>query len=194
MCMSKAKLLIPLAVSIVLAGCTNKNSTINITPTSTTAEKAAASIRLGKIIESGGNAACTIADLTSKTETQMFVSGKKMKIVGISGASGEKASKGVFLNDGAYTYMWEEGKKEGYKYKVQPTPSVTPEKSQIGETNPSSQDYAKSYEDESKYKIECKQGAATDADFTAPKDVKFIDPTELMKNIPSIPAVPSLKK
>ena len=45
-----------------------------------------------------------------------------------------------------------------------------------------SEDYAGSYEDESKYTVSCDIGKAADSEFTPPSTVKFSDPLEMIKN------------
>lgn len=89
------------------------------------------------------------------------------------------------LNDTVYTYVWEEGQKSGFKMK-----NSTEEEIKKGEEKAKEfEDYdtsktAMTYEDETKYKMDCASRSISDSEFVPPSDVKFIDPTELQKMTP----------
>ncbi len=176
------KLVFILPIALVLSGCSLSPSA-PITGTNT--QKAE---KLGQIISRGGQADCKITNLADSTSTQMTISGKKMKIVGSDLGEGKK---GTVINDNIYTYMWDEGTKTGIKTKVAaetPTPSVT---GNIPESvNPA--DQATGFEDETKYKVDCSTRIIQDSEFVPPADVKFTDLGEMMKGLPSIPAMPSI--
>ncbi len=175
------KLAIILPVSLFLAGCSLLPSS-KITGTNT--QKAE---KLGQIISRGGQADCTITSLADNTSTQMTVSGKKMKIVGSDMGDGKK---GTMISDTEYTYIWDDETKTGIKTKIEsetPTPVVTGNTQQPIEPLSA----ATGYEDESKFKVDCTARVILDSEFTPPADIKFTDLGEMMKAIPTMPAIPS---
>lgn len=166
-----------LAVSaLFLSACSNTTAPIS----GTTEQKAE---KLAQIMASGGSADCKVTSLEDKTTTQIVISGKKMKFIGSDMGEGKK---GTMLNDGKYTYIWSEGEKTGFKSKVE---EVTP----TGTTaNPQEQEFdtnskVNTFDDASKYKLDCTKRSITDTDFTPPADVKFTDFSEMMQGIPTLP-------
>ena len=173
------KFAIILPVAILLSGCPLFPSA----PITGTEQQKAE--KLSQIISTGGQANCKVTNIADKTSTQIVVSGKKMKFVGSDFGGGKK---GTMINDGVYSYIWSEGEKTGFKTKLEtetPTqPSDTP--SQVAPIDTTKQ--AESYEDETKYTMDCTRGGVSDADFAPPTDVKFTDFSEMLKTVPTIPA------
>lgn len=184
--------------AVILGGCSlfpAQNQTAN--------DQARQAEKLAKIMEKGGQAVCTVKKVGTEENYTITVKGKNMKVSGI--AMSENNKKGFMINDTLYTYIWEEGSKEGFKTKL---PSDDEMKKNSEKYNPGNDSYqpeavAKEYEDESKYNVNCKEGGVSDSEFAPPSDVKFIDPaaliptipassnqipTDYLKNIPSIPS------
>ncbi len=187
--MKKENILLLSGLSILLAAC-GPSQNISVNPaTQNKAEQVKQASKLSDIIANGGNAACNITNLTDpKENTTMVISGKKMKI---SGGTIQDGKKGFIINDGTYTYIWSEDSKEGFKMK-----NPEEDKTKDQEENKlipvvSKDELVNDYEDESKFKVECQTNVVKDTDFVPPITVKFTDPTELMRAIPSIPQIPT---
>jgi hypothetical protein len=176
-----------LVSSVILAGCSllpAQNQTIN--------DQAKQAEKLAKIMEKGGQAICSIKKVGTEESYTITVKGKNMKVSGID--MGEKSKKGFMITDTLYTYVWEDGSKEGFKTKL---PSDEEMKKNSEKYNPGNDSYqpaavAKEYEDETKYNVNCKEGGVSDSEFVPPADVKFLDPAALMPSIPSSPKLPNI--
>lgn len=186
--MSYQKILLVSLLSIILSGCNlipKKGEPVELTKK----EEIKQAEKLAKIIERGGTADCKIVNLADSTKsTLMKISGKKMKIEGQE--FGDNNSKGFMINDGVYSYIWSEGNPNGYKTKL-PTEQEIKDLKEKTESVKTEQSEIKvdQYDDETKFKVECKEGSVADSEFTPPATVKFIDPTEMMKGLPAgIPA------
>lgn len=171
-----------LVSSIILAGC-------SLLPASTQTkdDQAKQAEKLAKIMEKGGQAVCEISQVDTEEKYTITVKGKKMKMAGIT--MDQKGKVGYMINDTVYTYIWAEGTKEGFKTKIS-AEEVTPAKNQpiIAQNDYQPEKVASEYEDETKYKVNCKEGNVPESEFVPPSDVKFIDPTDYLKNIPTLPA------
>ncbi len=173
------KILFAVLAGVIFSGCLPSQGKIEINSNQSESKKIEQAAKLSSIISSGGNALCNISSKDDpKSSTTMYISGKKMKIVGTDTPDGKK---GYILNDGEYTYIWAEGEKEGFKTKNTPTPATT-DSDKDEAAMYTSEDYAGSYEDESKYTVSCDIGKAADSEFTPPSTVKFSDPLEMIKN------------
>ncbi|KKS94917.1 MAG: hypothetical protein UW68_C0008G0023 [Candidatus Collierbacteria bacterium GW2011_GWB1_44_6] len=170
-------LLLVIAAALILSGCTLFPSAS--TPITGTEEQKAE--KLAQIIARGGQADCQITNLTDNTSTQIIVSGKKMKVVGSDFGEGKT---GTMINDTVYSYIWTEGEKTGIKTKLEPEEAITPSE-ENGEIEENAVDSKVStYEDETKYKMDCSQRSVSDSEFTPPADVVFTDLSEMMKGLP----------
>ncbi len=161
-----------LASAVILSGCSlfpAQNKSVN--------DQTKQTEKLAKILEKGGQAVCEISRVNSEEKYTITYKGKNMKVSGIAmGKTG-----GFMIYDTLYTYIWEEGSKEGIKNKVTTAPNdYQPEA------------VAREYDDETKYNINCKEGGVSDSEFVPPTDVKFIDPAALMPSIPSSSNLPSI--
>ncbi|HCQ31403.1 TPA: hypothetical protein DIU27_03425 [Candidatus Collierbacteria bacterium] len=173
------KLAIILPIAFLFSGCTLFPSS----PITGTEQQKAE--KLSQIISSGGQANCKVTNLTDNTSTQISVSGKKMKIVGSDFGEGKQ---GTMINDGTYTYIWTEGEKVGFKSKLEAEKPLEPTEN-LDRTAPvDSAKQVDTFEDETKFKMDCTRGGVSDADFTPPADVQFTDFSEMLKTVPTIPA------
>lgn len=176
---NRLSLVIPAA--LILSGCTLFPVAGPIS--GTTEQKA---LKLAEIIKNGGTANCKITNIADNSSTEIFVNGKKMKFVGTDTGQGKK---GMMINDGEFIYTWSDGDKTGVKLSAA-VPTGTPTGAPV-DTDTDKQ--AAMYDDESKYKMDCKAGVVIATEFTPPVDVKFTDLSEMMKAVPSIPkGMPSL--
>ncbi len=166
------KITVLVGSALLLAACTPSG---NIT--GTTEQQAQT---LAQIISSGGNAACLITSLADNSTVEFTVSGKKMKIVGSDFGEGKK---GTMINDGAYTYIWTEGEKNGFKTKNPEETTKDGEKEASG-TDFDTDNKVAVYDDETKYKLDCKSGGLSDSEFTPPASVQFVDPSQLQNMTP----------
>lgn len=180
--MKKLVFIVPAA--LILSGCTFFPSTTS-TITGTEQQK---SEKLAQIIASGGQADCQVTNLSDKTSTQIIVSGKKMKFIGSDFGEGKK---GTMLTDNVYTYVWSEGEKTGFKTKIESEKPTEPAKAENQPAELDSTKTAESYDDETKFKTECTRRVISESEFVAPADVKFTDFAELVKTVPSVPAIPT---
>lgn len=176
------KLALVISTALLLAACTPTAGPI----TGTAQQKAE---KLSQIIEKGGQADCKVTNLADNSSTQIIVSGKKMKIVGSDFGEGKK---GTMVNDGVYNYIWSEGEKTGFKTKIV-TDTITPTPTSGVKQPEDVSQTAQGFEDETKYKMDCAVRTIPDSEFAPPVEVKFTDFAELMKGVPSIPVVPSIK-
>lgn len=136
--------------------------------------------KLGQIIASGGSAACTVTNLSDNSMVEFVVSGKKMKIVGSDLGQGKR---GTMLNDSVYTYIWSEGEKSGFKSKNQTEEDTKGEK-ETSENDFDTDEQVAVYDDETKFKMDCRSGGVSDSEFVPPSDVQFVDPSELRNMTP----------
>ncbi|MFZ2202648.1 MAG: hypothetical protein WAV56_04640 [Microgenomates group bacterium] len=166
--MKKFTLPVLLASAFLFAACTPQAGPI----TGTEEQKAE---KLAQIIESGGSADCTVTNLSDKTTTQMVISGKKMKIIGSDFGQGKK---GTMINDTVYSYFWTEGEKTGFKSKLETEKETTPTPAGQEEQF-DTESTVQSYEDETKFKLDCARRTVSDSEFVPPQEVKFVDPSEL---------------
>ena len=185
--MNNKKVWLVALASIIFSGCSlfpQKTGSVELTKK----EELKQAEKLAKIIERGGSADCKIVDVADNTKlTVMKVSGKKMRIEGQGFGEGEK--KGFMINDGVYTYIWSDGDVNGYKTKLPEEQEIKDDKAKINKQDdvvPPVQ--VGDYEDETRFKVECKEGKIAESEFIPPSTVKFIDPSEMMKGLPGLPA------
>lgn len=148
-----------------------------------------------KAMESGKPAICT---MTKGDDVMEYtIKGKSMRMKSISTVKDDEGNSivttGNMINDTKYLYVWDDKTKQGSKTAI-PTEEETKamaEKAKEYQSNipttptlESQADYD-NLKDEG-YTIDCKSDNVEDSVFTVPTDVKFIDPTEMMKNIPAM--------
>ncbi len=169
--MNKLTLIIPTA--LLFAACTPSGP---ITGTEQQKQE-----KLAQIISSGGSADCIVTNLSDKSTTQMIISGKKMKIIGSDFGEGKK---GTMINDTVYTYTWTEGDKTGFKMKLI-TEKETKPTTTAQEEQPTAEQTATEFEDETKFKTDCAVRNISASEFVPPTSVKFTDLSEINKMNPA---------
>lgn len=185
--MNKQNVFLLVFMSIILSGCSlipKKSSPIEISKK----EEVKQAEKLAKIMERGGSASCTVTEVANKENiTAMKISGKKMRVEGQG--FGESQKKGFMINDGIYSYIWSEGENQGYKTKLPSEQELNDPKEET-ENIKTEQSEVKvdQYDDETRFKVECQEGKIADSEFLPPSTVKFIDPSEMMKGLPGLPA------
>lgn len=183
-------IIISIVIILLIAGgvyaMQNKKST---TPgTQTTNQTVNEANEFAKAIESGKPTVCT---MTKGSDTMEYsIKGKKMRIKTTNAATNDKGvlitTVGNMINDEKYFYTWDDTSKQGSKMSM-----VIPSASPVASTEPiesapklDSQEDFDQLKNEG-YTINCKAGSIDDSIFTPPSDIKFIDPSEMMKAIPS---------
>lgn len=165
--------------SFLFSACTLPFASKNNLPSESDSPQVQAQ-KMSELIASGASAKCQITDINNpEFVTEIIFSGQKMKMNGNQVAQG---STGSFINDGEYTYVWQEGQTTGYKSK-----NIDPE--DIKEMEEDLPDYESGdvdespdfsqYEDNPTYKIDCQPINISADEFTPPVEVQFIDPSEM---------------
>ncbi len=144
-----------------------------------------------KAMESGKPAICTMKKGADTME--YTIKGKAMRMNSTTTIKDDEdgtttTTVGHMINDTKYLYMWDDKTKQGSKMAI-PTEEETKamadkakEYQQEVKTAPkleSQADYDNLKSDG--YTIDCKSGNVDDSVFVPPTDVKFIDPSEMMK-------------
>jgi hypothetical protein len=157
--------------------------------------------KLSMMIATGQSGKCVITDKNTDAVTEYYVKGKKMKFstqgVGMMTAPGSAGDdpmpsdvankKSYFLNDTEYTYMWQEGEKNGIKTKIEAptepkdTPAMYTEGEEVEpapESDEPTMDIAK-FEQDLNYSISCDLTELSDSEFVPPTDVTFMDYSQM---------------
>lgn len=135
-----------------------------------------------KAIESGRPTTCTI----TKDATQMEYNLKgKMMAAKITSEVDGKTTLSHMLSDEQYLYLWVEGQNQGTKMNLS-TPS-SPAPTYLSEEKTPQFDSADDYQalQDEGYTINCQPGTFSDSIFTPPNTIDFLDPTAMIKAIPS---------
>lgn len=161
--------------------------------------------KLSMMVATGKPGMCTITDTTNNSKMEYYIKGKKMKF--ISEGMGDMMPPGTesaateametpepsgakklsyFLNDGEYTYMWQEGNKSGIKMKFT-APSMSPAPTVEGQAepegtppNPGTPDLDfNEIEANNNYTINCDMKELGDSEFVPPTDVTFMDYSQM---------------
>jgi hypothetical protein len=142
-----------------------------------------------KAMESGKPTLCTMSKGDSSIE--YVIKGKMMKADLKSTVDG-KATISHMINDTKYLYSWSEESEQGSKIAIpteEETKAMTEDAKKYAQDYPSTPKFDSdadydTYKNEG-YTIDCKPSSADDSVFVAPSNIKFIDPTEMMKAVPS---------
>lgn len=179
--------------SLLLAGCTNPF--VAKTPgAQSPAQTLGEAAKFAAAIQSGLPTTCT---LTKGGDTMEYVIKGKMMRANTTTTTTDDAGKskttiGHMINDTQFFYIWSDDQKQGSKMPISPAEATPPAVAKEGSGNTSgaqapkfgtAEDY-NNLESEG-YTINCKPGVGDGSAFTPPADVKFIDPTEMMRAIPS---------
>lgn len=177
--------IIPVAILVLLLGggyyfySQSKSSS----PTQSMNKTASKAQEFARAIESGKPTLCVMTKGEEKME--YLIKGKMMRANFTIVAEG-KPTLSHMINDEKYFYMWSDGQIQGTKMNLLvPSPSPVPNAPKDIEAPKfdSVDDYDKLKNNG--YTIDCKGATVTDSDFLPPTDVKFIDPSEIMRAIPS---------
>lgn len=192
------KKLVPVIVVLVILALGSyylKTRSSTTPPTNqTTSQAMNEASEFAKAIESGRPTVCTMAKGDDKMEYQ--IKGKMMRMQTTTTMKDEsgvsKTTVGHMINDTKYLYIWDDKTKQGSKMTIPtdlPAEASTKPLAKEGEEIKIAPKFDNQADYESLknegYTITCKAGSVEDSVFTAPSDVKFIDPTEMMKVIPS---------
>ncbi|MFH2085924.1 MAG: hypothetical protein ABII21_04030 [bacterium] len=173
-----------LTSAALLAGCTKPGAPTSQTPAKTVSEAA----EFARAIESGKPTICTMTK--DKDVMEYHIKGKLMRINTTTNMTDDEGvtttTVGHMINDTKYLYVWDDKTKQGSKMSLDlPSPShLTSTPSEAAAPKFESEANYQKIKDEG-YTINCEGGSVDDSLFTPPTDVKFIDPTEMMKAIPS---------
>lgn len=190
---NKAKLSLILLSAVLLSACSLKApGSTNETADTNTEENQSTSLR--DLIGMGKNQKCTISTsitdedgIKTDTEGVFYISGKKMAqeyIVTSTDTDMPKVTMRM-ISDGEYMYTWnDENKDQGMKIKV-----TEPEDEDIDVESGEAQ--YESIDMDEKVDLKCTPWIVDNGKFTIPTDVTFTDLSEMMKNIPTMPAIPT---
>jgi len=187
-----------IASALLLSACTvtkNPTGTPNPVgenqPTATPAEQNKAT-SLRELLGMGQNQKCTFStsftddkNVTTETSGTLYTSGKKIaeEVQITSTGNGGINTNSMMISDGDKIYTWNPSEKtSGMMLKM-----VEPTGTADGKTQNQNVDLDK------KFDMKCSPWTVDESKFTIPTDVKFTDLTELMKNIPTVPAIPTGK-
>lgn len=189
---NKAKISLVIISTIFLSACTVKAPTgtenqAGEDNTNPTEQPQSSSLR--DLINLGKNQKCVVTTSTTseegiKTDTvgTIFISGKKVAQE-VSVTSSDKKTPNVnmsMISDGEFMYSWNtESKNQGMKIKI-----TDPSDGGVQNTNGQSG----SVDFDNKVDMKCSGWVVDNSKFTIPSDVKFTDLSEIMKNIPTVPA------
>lgn len=158
-----------------------QTNTVNVPQTVNQTMSEAA--EFAKAIESGKPTTCIMTKGSEKME--YFLKGKKM-FANITTMIENKTIVSHMINDEKFLYMWSDDQKQGSKISmIIPSPSTS--SSSPSEPLTPKFESEKDYENikNEGYNINCKSSNIDETAFVPPLDIKFIDPTEMMKAIPS---------
>ena len=193
------KKLVPVAVIVLLLAIggyylKTKQSSSALPGNQTTKEAVSEAGEFAKAIESGKPTICTMTKGDSSMEYS--IKGKSMRMNSTttlkddSGAS--NTTVGHMINDTKYLYIWDDKTKQGSKMVI-PTEEETKAMAEKAKDYQKNTPQSPKFESQADYDnlknegyiINCKSGSVDDSIFTPPTDVKFIDPSAMMKAIPS---------
>ncbi len=136
-----------------------------------------------KAMESGKPTTCV---MTKSEDSMEYHLKGKMMAANITAMAESKSTRSHMINDEKYLYMWTDDSKQGSKMSLAvPSPSIpsTTDYSQSAREFDSEADYDQLKNEG--YTINCKAGTFSDSVFTPPSNIEFIDPSAMMKAIPS---------
>jgi len=165
--------------AFTLSACNPKTSPTSDSAQGTLEEQ---SLKMAQIIESGDSAKCVITDLESQTSTDYYIMGNKMKVTSLGL---QESSFGTMINDGTYTYVWQDGETTGFKSKLPTEEEIADMEKDLNDLQERAEEYQtpsdlEEYDNNENYRVDCQKVKLTDADFTPPSDIQFIDPMEMV--------------
>lgn len=190
--MSK-KTLFPLVIfsAILLSACTAKtpmqNNQAEGENSQDTEQSQSTSMR--ELLAMGKSQKCTVSsssvdDDGTKTEStgvMYFAGGKIAQEVVVTSTDKEMPRIEMsMVSDGSYMYTWNvQDKTQGMKMKIT---------EENNDTNEADTPQSGSVSMDDKLNVKCSPWIADNSKFAVPKDVQFTDLSEMMKNIPTMPA------
>jgi len=176
--------------AILLSACTAKAPGVeNQAGEAGTEQSQKTSLR--DLIGLGKNQKCTVTTsitdedgIKTDTEGVFYISGKKMaQEVTVTSTDKETPKVNMrMISDGEYMYTWNnENKDQGMKLKI-----TEPEKEDVDVK--SGEAKYESFDMDEKVDLKCSPWIVNNSVFTVPSDVQFTDLSEMMKNIPTMPA------
>ena len=178
------------ASSIILSGCTKQKEATTQTQSKTVSE----ATEFANAIQSGKPTICIMTK--DKVSMEYQIKNKMMHMVSTTTSTDDKGVAttivGHMINDNKLVYTWDEKTKQGAKMAIpteEEVKDMTDKAKELQDetaTTPkfeSEEDYRGLKNDG--YTINCKNSSVDDSVFMPPTDIKFIDPTAMMKAIPS---------
>jgi len=175
--------------TFILGGCTKKSPS-----SQAPAQMVNEAAEFAKAVESGRPTLCVMTKDQDKMEYQ--IKGKKMRMVATTIDTDESGKStttvGHMINDEKYIYTWDEKTKQGAKMAIpteEEAKQMAEKAKQYESEMPNAPDLTSAEEysamEDEGYTIKCQASNVDDSTFTPPTDIKFIDPSEMMKAIPS---------
>jgi len=188
---NKAKISLVIFSAVLLSACTmtpQKGKETQPVENNTGTEQSQA-FSLRELIALGKNQKCVISTSTTsddgtKTDTSgtIYISGKKMaQEVMVTSTDKEMPKIDMrMVSDGEYIYTWNtQTKQQGMKFKATDPSDGNIEKGDNSNGGVSMDD---------KLNVKCSNWLVDNSKFAIPTDVNFTDLSEMMKNIPTMPA------
>lgn len=190
----KASLSLVLLFAVLISACTIQKPTgtenqAGQNPDVVVETEESQSTSLRDLLALGKSQKCVITssvtdDDGTKTDTSgtIYISGKKMaQEVMVTSTDKEMPKINMrMISDGDYMYTWNtETKAQGMKIKI-----TEPEKGTAENGNPENGSISM----DDKLNVKCSSWLVENSIFSIPSDVQFTDLSEMMKNIPTMPA------
>jgi hypothetical protein len=176
--------------AVILSACTTKTPGVenqaDDKKTPGTEQSLSTSVR--ELLGLGQNQKCTYSasftdeSATTTTTGTIYIAGKRMaqEVQVVSTGDNAISTDMRMISDGTTIYTWDPSKKTpGMMFKV-----VEPTGTTDTKTENQNVDLDK------KMDMKCSAWTVDEAKFTVPTDIQFTDLSELMKNIPTVPAIP----
>jgi hypothetical protein len=186
------KLSLVIISAVLLSACTAKapTGTENQADEDNTGTEQSQSTSIRDLLAMGQNQMCTVStseideESGTKTDTQgtIFISGKKMaQEVIVTSTDKDAPNMNMYLiSDGTYMYTWNpQYKDQGVKMKITEPEETT-------DTKDNAKSSAVNLDE--KVNVKCSPWTVDSSKFNIPKDIQFTDLSEMMKNIPTMPA------
>ena len=179
--------------SLLLAGCTKQGPAAS--QTQTPAQTVNESTQFADAIKSGKPTVCTMTKGADSIEYSL--SGKKMRMNSTTTTTDDKGvattTVGHMINDTQFIYTWDDKTKQGAKMTIPTEEEAKAMADKAKNLAPNSSpapklDNAADYQglQDQGYTVNCQPGSVDDSLFIPPTDVKFIDPTAMMKAVPAL--------
>ncbi len=147
---------------------------------------------LKTLLGMGKNLTCTYNNVDEETKFEIkgttYISGNKFAQEMETTDPKDKTKKVLtnMISDGEFVYTWSSDKKtSGMKIKME-KPETAPDGDVKTDVAGTDQSMNKEYD------MNCNQWNIDESKFKVPTDVKFTDLSEIMKNIPTMPALPQI--